>query len=355
MIKGTSGMRKGKLIVTALIGACGVYYPSGCVSLISLETTKISPQTEKQLESLVQPSRGDGPDVSKLSISTEDAKTVVKLTSPISGKYFFAAKINGVATDIFLDWGSEATMGLTPSHTIKTKARLSDKNLGVHTLDSEERCRLGTLDTMEFSDGLTIKDVPFFLSNTDIKLVLVGWFPLFRGEAMAGMPFLAAFKKFAVDFDKKLLYLGALPAELSTNPEVRTLPFEYKNASITIRVDLEGSPYEAVADVIGFTSYVALYGESAKKFMASHQSRLTGYTTGFGSKQVSNFEATVEKISTNNYTLQNVPVTLTPDTKINVTALVGTAFFGGKIVGVDFDRKTISFIPRAPAGNDVKK
>ncbi|MCP3904880.1 MAG: hypothetical protein GY715_14740 [Planctomycetes bacterium] len=268
-------------------------------------------------------------------------------------RYFVAATVNGHAADLMLDWGSWVTVGLMPYMARTAKTKLSDTTMATSTFDGEGTMRTGVIDELEIA-GTTFRDVPFALSNQDLEVTL-GSVTVYRGKGMLGLTILAGYRRFAVDLANDRLHFGTIPAELLDDPRAVRLPVRL-HEGLWIVADVDGVPLELKVDIGGYTGRVLLEGDAADGFMVAHPSQFAGHSTGFGDATRERRRGRAGVVRAGAYELRDVAVSLLPsgvddtgggsvDAGVRPGGVVGDAFFGPTVIGVDWDRRELLFVP----------
>jgi hypothetical protein len=265
-------------------------------------------------------------------------------------RHFVSARLNGTRADLMLDWGSWVTVGLLPYTVRAADARLSDATMATSTLDGEGTMRTGMLDEMVIA-GTVFEDVPFAMSNRDLTVTL-GGMTVYRGKGMLGLTLLAAYGRFAVDLDRNRLHFGSIPSEVLDDPRVVTLPVR-RDEGLWIEVDVDGVPMELKVDIGGYRDTLLLEGRAADAFIEASASESAGHATGFGESVRERRRGRVGTVRAGSYTLTDVVVSLLPsaagDSAVATGRLrggvVGNGFFGKTVVGVDWDRGELFFVP----------
>ncbi|MHC4613176.1 MAG: hypothetical protein ACYTAU_06355 [Planctomycetota bacterium] len=269
-------------------------------------------------------------------------------------RYFVPTRLNGRKADLMLDWGSWVTVGLLPYVVRTTKAKLSDSVMATSTLDGEGEMRTGVLDEMVIA-GTVFRDVPFAMSNHDLKVTL-GGMTVYRGKGMLGLTILAGYRRFAVDMAGDRLHFGMIPSALLTNPDVVTLPVRV-DEGLWIDVSVDGVPLELKIDIGGYSGSVLLDGRAAESFMRAHRSQFSGHSTGFVDAVRERHRGRANVVCAGDYELRNVLVSLLPGGDGHAGdgpegagprvrgGVVGHGFFGPTVVGVDWDRRELYFVP----------
>jgi hypothetical protein len=274
-------------------------------------------------------------------------------------RYFVPARVNGRRADLMLDWGSWVTVGLLPYMVRTAKARLSPSVMATSTLDGAGEMRTGILNEMVIA-GTTFRDVPFAMSNLDLKVTL-GGMTVYRGKGMLGLTILAGYHRFAVDMAGDRLYFGTIPPEVLTHPDVVTLPV-YVDEGLWIDVSVDGVPLQLKIDIGGYTGGVLLDGRAGESFMRAHPTQFSGHSTGFGERVRERHRGRADIVRAGDYELRNVLVSLLPagegpagegpagEGPDGAVArirggVVGHGFFGRTVVGVDWDRRELYFVP----------
>ncbi|MFH1231590.1 MAG: PDZ domain-containing protein [Planctomycetota bacterium] len=307
--------------------------------MADLQYTEPSLADQKLLEKLVKPNLTVNP---HLMPSNLPHKIIEMPLQKLIGKYFFTAQLNGIETNVMVDYGGGTTLGLTPDMVLKTKATLSDKTILSSSIVITSLSRTGLMNTMTI-DNTTLCDIPFVMGPTNIQFVESG-ITLFRGEAMVGLPFLAGFKQFVIDRVHNKLVLGKIPEELLKQEHSIRLPIDYRNEALHIQCYINETVYDFIVDIGGnATDIVTLYGNTAKTFMKTHPYEETGQATGFGERMVKTYQSKVSIIKTGTYEIRNISIGLVPDSPIE-GGTIGNPFFGETIIGVDLDQKTLYFL-----------
>ncbi len=316
---------------------------AGCISLTTPRPTK---QEQARLDALVQQNLSPSPD--RPIESVPQGRFTLPLQERVFGKFFVNCRLNGRSTDLMMDWGAGTTLGLTPRTTLDVKARLSDKWESSSWIDTRERNRLGVVDKMELGGNCLLHSVPFGMAQTNIDVVALGFIPLFRGQGMVGIPLLASFRKFAVDFRRSELVVGGLGDELLHARRCMTIPIIYRQSHLFMPVRIDGKTYELTVDIGGFNGTMTLDGEAAKEFANSHPHQQAGEATGSGQNAVRIYVSENCPFQAGDYG-GKAPVVLMPDTPNSGPGTVGNAFFGKTVVGVDLDAGKLYFLPTETA------
>jgi hypothetical protein len=287
-----------------------------------------------------EPSASDLRELEALTVAGLEADTGLIAADPPSApfvapleheheRYFVTATLNGRRADLMLDWGSWITVGLLPS-TVRTA------------------------DEMAIA-GMVFRDVPFAMSNRDLT-VTFGALTVYRGKGMLGLTILAGYRRFAVDMADNRLHFGSIPSELLASPNVVTLPVRV-DEGLWIGVTVDGMPLELKVDIGGYGGSVLLDGQAAERFMRGHPSQFSGHATGFGEAVRERHRGRADVVRAGDYELRNVGVSLLPGddgqtggTTGDATArirggVIGHGFFGPTVVGVDWDRRELYFVP----------
>jgi hypothetical protein len=315
------------------------------------------------------PSASDLRELEGLTVSGLDVDTGLVPARPPSApfvapirheheRYFVPARLNGRKADLMLDWGSWVTVGLLPYMVRTANAKLSDATMATSTFDGEGEMRTGMLDEMVIA-GTVFRDVPFAMSNRDLTVTL-GGMTVHRGKGMLGLTILAGYGRFAVDMAEERLHFGAIPPELLSHPEVVTLPARV-DEGLWVEVTVDGVPLELKVDIGGYRGSILLEGRAADSFMRAHASQFAGHSTGFGESVRVRRRGRAGVVRAGEYELRDVAVSLLPrgdgdagDTggeSEGSTAgrvrggVVGHGFFGRTVVGVDWDREELYFLP----------
>lgn len=270
------------------------------------------------------------------------------------GKYFVPARVNGTPCNLMLDFGSWVTLGLMPYMVRTSKAALTGSTMETRTLDGDGEMRTGQADTLQIGD-VTLGDIPFAMSNRDLT-VKVGLLTVYRGHGMLGLPILAGYGRFAIDMEENRLHLGALPERLVSGTDIVTLPLRF-DEGMWIDATINGAPAELKIDIGGYSGSVLLIGSAAAAFMELHPSKHVGYSTGFGDAAIATYAARAKVVRAGDYELHDVVVTRLPDAGAEGAdaeapgsdGVVGSAFFGKTIIGVDWDAAKLHFLA-APSG-----
>ena len=186
------------------------------------------------------------------------------------------------------------------------------------------------------------------MAQTNIDVVALGFIPLFRGQGMVGIPLLASFRKFAVDFRRSELVVGGLGDELLHARRCMTIPIIYRQSHLFMPVRIDGKTYELTVDIGGFNGTMTLDGEAAKEFANSHPHQQAGEATGSGQNAVRIYVSENCPFQAGDYG-GKAPVVLMPDTPNSGPGTVGNAFFGKTVVGVDLDAGKLYFLPTETA------
>jgi hypothetical protein len=312
-----------------------------------------------------EPSASDLRELEALTVAGLEADTGLIAADPPSApfvapleheheRYFVTATLNGRRADLMLDWGSWITVGLLPSTVRTARATLSDSVMTTSTFDGESEMRTGVLDEMAIA-GMVFRDVPFAMSNRDLT-VTFGALTVYRGKGMLGLTILAGYRRFAVDMADNRLHFGSIPSELLASPNVVTLPVRV-DEGLWIGVTVDGMPLELKVDIGGYGGSVLLDGQAAERFMRGHPSQFSGHATGFGEAVRERHRGRADVVRAGDYELRNVGVSLLPGddgqtggTTGDATArirggVIGHGFFGPTVVGVDWDRRELYFVP----------
>lgn len=255
-------------------------------------------------------------------------------------RYFVPARVNGRAADLMLDWGSWVTVGLMPYMVRTAEARLTDELMATSTFDGEGAMRTGVIDELEIGTR-RFRDVPFAMSNQDL-IVTLGGMTVYRGKGMLGLAILAGYDRFAVDLAGEQLHFGTIPEALLASSDLVTVPFRADDG-LWIDAVLDGVPVSLKVDIGGYAGTVLLEGAAADAFMRAHSSEFSGHTTGFGDGARERRRGRASTLTVGACTLHDVGVTLLPGEGDG--GVIGHGFFGRTIVGVDWERRTLSFVP----------
>lgn len=287
-----------------------------------------------------------------------DGKTLVVPFRDRHGEYFVDVEINGEPADLILDWGSWTTLGLMPHTVIGSEAALSDAVIETRTLDGEGEMRTGLVRDLRIG-GLEVHDVPFTMSNRDLTVKLNGVIPVYRGKGMLGLPFLAAFDRFAIDLANRKLHLGELPSRWSEDrpgDRVITVPFRF-DEGIHVDGSVDGVPVDLRVDVGGFSGPIMLLDEAADAFMRGQDARFVGHSTGFGDRARERYAARVDRVRIGAHERRDVTVLLLPSVPESEGAptaeerefrgLVGNRFFGETTIAVEWTKRRLSFVVEA--------
>lgn len=310
--------------------------------ILQLRTVAPSESQKNQLSELEEERLNVNIEVIPSAVPKE--KVVIPLIRKF-GKYFLDVSLNGKRVKAMMDWGSGTVLALPPSTVLDIKAKLSKKKLAFSAVDGKAQVVVGTLDRVEIhaEKTVTIREVPFIMGPHDIDFSLFGFIPIFRGKALIGMPFLAAFEIFAIDMSQDQLFLSWLPDVLKEKDTV-IVPCKYRDGTLYITVNIEGKEHDLVVDIGGSQFSIVLCGETAQCFSKTHSTKKTGSGTSFGKSRIDYFTATAESVTVGDHKIEKCPVTLVPSTSHSSSGLVGNDFFGRTCVGVDLKKKELYFI-----------
>jgi hypothetical protein len=173
---------------------------------------------------------------------------------------------------------------------------------------------------------------------------------------MLGLPILAGYRRFAVDMADDRLHFGAIPSELLADPDVVTLPVRV-DEGLWVDVSVDGVPLELKIDIGGYSGSVLLDGRAADSFMRAHPSQFAGHSTGFGDAIRERHRGRADVVRAGEYELHHVVVSLLPGGDGHAGdgseggvprvcgGVVGHGFFGPTVVGVDWDKQELYFVP----------
>jgi predicted aspartyl protease len=305
-----------------------------------LQYTEPSQADQKLLDELVQPNLNVNPQLMPTNLPRETIEIPLQKQF---GKYFFTVQLNGVKTNVMVDYGAGLTLGLTPDTVLRIKAALSDQVQISTSIAGTSTGRSGLLNTVTIG-STTLHDIPFGMGAANIQFIERGMV-FFRAEAMMGLPFLVGFKRFTVDLGHNKLVLGKIPDEILKQDKQVRLPVDYRNGALYIKGYLDGAAYDFIVDIGGNnTNTVTLRGNAARTFMKTHSYEEAGQVTGLGDAMVKTYRSTEASIiKAGAYEVRDINVDLVPDSAIE-TQIIGTPFFGETAVGVDLDKKMLYFL-----------
>ena len=329
--------RSSLLFVAAVLPA--FFAGAGCISLVSSAPSK---PDRKRLDAMVEKNLASDP--SAVLASVPAGTFIIPLRQKVLGKFFLNARLNGRQTELLMDWGGGTALGLTPRTTLAVHARLSDKVENSSWIDASEQDRLGIVDKMELGKGCVLNSVPLGMSNANMDVVALGFIPVFRGQGLVGMPLLASFRKFAVDFRRSELILGTLPEELLRAGKRHEIPIAYRDSHIRVPMEIQGKAYEMLLDIGGFNGGISLDGNAASEFIKGHAHTDAGAATGSGRNAVGIFLSNDCPFKAGNYGGKTTLI-LMPDAKTGGDGTIGNAFFGKTLVGVDLEAGKLYFLP----------
>jgi hypothetical protein len=304
----------------------------------TIRSTPLTPAQETELLKLVQEGL-------LVPSGIEDVPTtpiVIELKQRF-GKHFFPVRLNGVNATAMLDWGGGCFVGMTPSIALRARPRLCEDKTGSTSYEGSEQVRPGVIDELVVG-GERIHNVPVLVTESDVDVV-IGGLPVLRGQCLIGMPFLAAFRRFAIDLPEGKLYLGCLP-EPDADEETLAVPCRYEEAALHVPVKLEEKSLDLLVDIGGSSNVITLHGDVAREFMDTHEYTKGGETTGFGRGTTTWYLAHAESAQLGDQKLARVPVVLIPDTPIPGAGTIGSGLFGPSSVSVDLDSGHLFFVRR---------